>query len=103
MKLFYHFLVLVAASLVMVACASMFASTPEEISGQSTQTGGNNLNNRTVIPAVSNTQLIFSDLDHYDFSNRYDRESRNTESGKNKLHENLRTAADYTRFSIKNK
>ncbi|WP_162996350.1 hypothetical protein [Mucilaginibacter celer] len=91
MKLFYHFLVLVAASLIMVACANMFASTPEKKTGKQTQRSGNNLHDDHQLDPAVNTQLIFSDLHHYDFLSGY--ETPGLDEKKDKGFNNLRTAA----------
>ena len=101
MKLFYHFLVLVAASLIMVACATMFASTPEKTTGKQTQRTGSNLHDDTLFDPAVNSQLIFSDLHHYDFLSGY--EIENSGEKKDKGFNNLRTAATYLGLNNKEK
>jgi hypothetical protein len=75
MKLFYHFLVLVAASLVLIACANMFASTPEKKLDKPAQRSGINLDKDSLYNSEINTRLIFSDMHHYDALNRYTTDS----------------------------
>ena len=101
MKLFYHFLVLVAASLIMVACATMFASSPEKTTGKQTQRSGKNLNDDTLFDPTANTQFIFSDLNHSDFLSGY--ETQNSGEKKDSKFNNLRTAANYFGLADKEK
>ncbi|MEO3403472.1 hypothetical protein AAFN85_06195 [Mucilaginibacter sp. CAU 1740] len=101
MKLFYHFLVLVAASLIMVACATMFASSPQKTTGKQAQRTGNNLQDDSLVDPTANSQLIFSDLHHDDFLSGY--ETPNPEPERNKGFDNLRAAANYLGLGRKGK
>jgi hypothetical protein len=101
MKLFYHFLVLVAASLIMVACATMFASSPQKTTGKQAQRTGNNLQDDSLVDPTANSQLIFSDLHHYDFLSGY--ETITTERKKDESFNNLRAAANYLGLGSKEK
>jgi len=65
MKLFYHFLVLVAASLILVACANMFASTPEKKLDMPPQRSGIYLDKDSLLNSGINTRLVIPDH-HYD-------------------------------------
>lgn len=93
MKLFYHFLVLVAASLVMFACGRMFASSPEKKANKEPQRTGNNLTDDSLNDPTINSQLIFSDLNHDDFLSGY--ETPTIVERKDKGLNSLRTATTY--------
>ncbi|WPV01312.1 hypothetical protein SNE26_05965 [Mucilaginibacter sp. cycad4] len=92
MKLFYHFLVLVAASLVLVACANMFASTPEKRPDKPAQRSGIYLGKDSLYNSGINTLLIFSDPHYYDVLNRY---ASGSHQAWHKINNNLFVAANY--------
>ncbi|UOE51969.1 hypothetical protein MTO98_12850 [Mucilaginibacter sp. SMC90] len=95
MKLFYHFLVLVAASLVLIACANLFASTPEEKLNNPAQRSGINLDNDSLYNSEINTRLIFSDMHHYDALSRHTTSNLQPEKKLYKPFKKLLVAADY--------
>lgn len=71
MKLFYHFLVLVAASLILIACANMFASTPEKQIDMPPQRSGNYLDKDSLLNSGINTRLVIPDHHYDDVLNKY--------------------------------
>jgi len=91
MKLFYHFLVLVAASLILIACANMFASTPER-ELKPGQRSDINLNEDSLYNSEINTRLIFSDSHYNDVLNRY---NNSNHRAKNQPFNKLLIAANY--------
>lgn len=91
MKLFYHFLVLVAASLILIACANMFASTPEK-KLKPAQRSDINLNEDSLYNSEINTRLIFSDSHYHDVLNRYNNSNR---GAKNQPFNSLLIASNY--------
>lgn len=94
MKLFYHFLVLVAASLILIACANMFASTPEKKLDKPAQRSGINFDKDSLLNPGINTRLIISDHHYNDVLNKYINGRRQTGY---KIHSfnNLLIAANY--------
>jgi hypothetical protein len=95
MKLFYHFLVLVAASLILIACANMFASTPKEKFDIPAQRSDINLSKDSLYNSEINTRLIFSDSHHNDLLSRYTNRSRQAVHKINKPFNNLLMAANH--------
>ncbi|HEX8019036.1 hypothetical protein [Mucilaginibacter sp.] len=91
MKLFYHFLVLVATSLILIACANMFASTPEK-KLKPAQRSDININEDSLYNSEINTRLIFSDSHYNDVLNRY---NNSNHRAKNLPFNKLLIAANY--------
>jgi len=71
MKLFYHFLVLVAASLILIACANMFASTPEKKLNRPAERSGINLDKDSLLNSGTNTRAVFPDFHYYNILSNY--------------------------------
>lgn len=92
MKLFYHFLVLVAASLILVACANMFSSTPEKKIDKPAQRSGIYLGKDSLYNSEINTRLTFSDSYYYDVLNRY---TIGNHQAWHQINNNLFIAANY--------
>jgi len=94
MKLFYHFLVLVAASLILIACANMFASTPEKKLDRPSQRSGVNFDKDSLLNSGINTRLEFPDHHNNDVLSKYINGSHQTGY---KIHSfnNLLIAANY--------
>ncbi|MFC0518375.1 hypothetical protein ACFFGT_29445 [Mucilaginibacter angelicae] len=97
MKLFYHFLVLVAASLILIACANMFASTPEKKLDKPAERSGINLDKDSLFNSGVNTRLIFPDFHYYNVLSKY---TNGGNQAGHKIHpvNNLLAAANY--FSL---
>ncbi|QEM03292.1 hypothetical protein DIU31_007060 [Mucilaginibacter rubeus] len=92
MKLFYHFLVLVAASLILVACANMFSSTPEKKIDKPAQRSGIYFGKDSLYNSETNTRLTFSDSYYHDVLNRY---TSGNHQAWHKINNNLFIAANY--------
>lgn len=94
MKLFYHFLVLVAASLILVACANMFASTPEKKLDIPPQRSGIYLDKDSLLNSGINTRLVIPDYQYDDVLSRYSN-GRHQTGYKIRSFNNLLIAANY--------
>lgn len=94
MKLFYHFLVLVAASLILIACANMFASTPEKRLNRPAERSGINLDKDSLFNSGTNTRAAFPDFHYYNILSKYANGS-NEAGYKMRPVNNLFAAANY--------
>jgi hypothetical protein len=96
MKLFYHFLVLVAASLILVACANMFASNPEKRLDKPVERSGINLGKDSLFSSGINTRFIFSGSHYYNVLRKYTSGSHQLMHKNNQSFNTLLTAANYS-------